>query len=127
MIPVVAFKLKPAGKFGDTEKLEKALAVVPEGLKVGEMVIAWFSVPVYGPDGYWKVGGTAVTANVMVEETEPVELVAVIVKFVCANKAVGVPEIIPEFGLIVKPAGSVGIMVTLTGVPVMVGIQLFIA
>ena len=40
IIPVVVFKPKPKGKFGDTEKLEKALAVVPEGAKVGEIVIA---------------------------------------------------------------------------------------
>ncbi len=77
IIPVVVFKLSPAGKFGDTEKFEKALAVVPEGANVGEIVIVWFSVPVYGLPGYWKVGGTAVTANVMVVETEPVLFVAV--------------------------------------------------
>jgi hypothetical protein len=123
----VVFKFKPAGKFGDTEKLEKALAVVPEGAKVGEIVIVWFSVPVYGLPGYWKVGGTAVTASVIVVDTDPVAFVAVTVKLVCANNTVGVPEIIPVLGFIVKLAGSVGVIVIVTGVPVIVGIQLLIA
>ena len=73
------------------------------------------------------MGGTAVTASVIVVDTDPVAFVAVTIKLVCANNTVGVPEIIPVLGLIVKLAGSVGVIVIFTGVPVIVGIQLLIA
>ena len=76
-------------------KLEKELAVVPAGEKEGEIVIDWFSVPVYGFPWYWKLGGAVVTASVMEAVADPVEFVAVTVKFVWPVKAVGVPEIIP--------------------------------
>jgi hypothetical protein len=109
-------------------KLEKEPAVVPVGKKEGEIVIDWFSVPVYGFPWYWKLGGAVVTASVMEAVADPVEFVAVTVKFVSPKRTVGVPEIMPELGLMVNPAGKVGEIVIVAGVPVnVVGIQLLIA
>jgi hypothetical protein len=63
---------------------------------------------------------------VMISVADPPALLAVTVYERRAAVAVGVPEIAPVAGLIERPAGSAGEIVTVTGAPVITGVRVVI-
>jgi hypothetical protein len=92
--------------------------VVPAKFVVGHVKLIAFAHKLF-------CGVTAMEIVVVLEQ--PAALVAVMVYVVAACVALGVPEMTPVLGSIVRPAGKLGLTAKDVGEFVMLGVKLLIA
>ena len=112
MIPFESID-NPFGKFGDVEKLE--MAPPPKIGKIDEIAISRVNVNVLGLNEIIANGSLMMMAIEV--ELEPPLLLAQIVYVVRVRLEIGVPEMVPELLLNIRPDGKFGLIHQVSMIP----------
>ena len=109
IVPLLVPNDKPLGSAG----LISHEVIAPEPVSVafsGRSLLWLLIVSVRFSGEYDSVGNWSSTSIVVVVVLVPPELRTVIVNVVLVNNSLGIPEIVPVVGLILKPVGKSGLM-----------------